>query len=482
MENKCSNAKFNFFNIVLEKQRYYLLLPVQYKKCLFIGYLFYVILNSFLFTFANSQNKTSAANTTNTTGANASQQNKTSENETTPSVVITPNITANQTWKMTHSDFNPNIYFNGNYTKRNAYLIPDISLAENKTCFKAILPVIGLLSDYEQALLVKAALENEDSSRCIQCDIYSLDLMSAIKKELATTVKLFNIQSFSKRDPLRCMLDLALLNEKYVYENLGLAFDESHFANNSAQSSNKKDNVGNLIENNPAMVEALKNKSKNISTSGTNSNNSLEFVLRNMPNKTKTSLKAFLSPNTTEPTLTQLQKEISDFVYYQVISNQCAAEFLYDLELLLASRRRFFCAKINDMKQMGIQDNQGNIVAFKWTFEEAERITQLFNKLAGCKLIENLIYPQIFNKAYGIIAKTKACRAELEFAINQTQNAAETSTANKTGNNSTGRGLYFNDFESLVRTSKEFIFYCLNKLFNKFLCFFQIHVKGNITN
>lgn len=298
--------------------------------------------------------------------------------------------------------FNPNNYFNANYTKVQAYLIPETStLMKDKTCFQRMLPVISYLSDYEQALLVRAALLNQDPTRCIDCNYYSSNLMNAIKKELANAVKLLNIESYTKRDPLRCMLNLVAMGES--------ALNQNQAQQKQNQSAAAKANNTDFLAANATNINITVLPSNN--TQGTIDNKNIVLQSLNRP---------ILRGAAQGPLSSQVTQEVSDYLYYQALGNQCAAEFLYEAEMLLMDRRRYLCAKNDEMNNIAIFDSNNNIIAFKWTYKEAERMTDLFSNYAQCKSIENNIYPQVFNKAYGDLASNKPCQVEADLLFAQT--------------------------------------------------------------
>lgn len=101
----------------------------------------------------------------------------------------------------------------------------------------------------------------------------------------------------------------------------------------------------------------------------------------------------------------EIQNEITEFVYFQTVGNHCTAKFVKELSLLLAHRRRFFCASKDDIAKMGIFDDKENIVGFKWTIKEAQKITDLFNQFAECKSLDKNIYSQTFFKIRNFSAK-----------------------------------------------------------------------------
>lgn len=282
-----------------------------------------------------------------------------------------------QTQKREKASFDPNKYANSRFSKQTPALISEAKLL-NSTCFTQWLPAIALFSDYEQAILVQAALENEDNTRCINCKYYSANLLSIFKKDLASLIKLLNIESFSKRDPFRCLLGL-------------LAQQGESLAENSITD--------------------------------------------------------------------KVRENVSEYIYFQAVANQCAAQFLKELSLFLAQRRRFFCATKDQIRQMALFDEDQNIIAFKWTLKEAEKITFLFNNYAQCVSLKENLYPQTFNKVYGILANTQACELKWQKATlmqaggnftNEGLQGNETlgGGGNETGNVGFGRTLIGNIFEN----------------------------------
>jgi len=344
------------------------------KPPLYYSFLWLLVFISFL-EKANSQTLTPNPNTVPVTNPRAA--------------VIIPIIAVQTTNNIPNSDFNPNIYFNANYTKIQPYLVPEAtSLLADRACFQRLVPVIGYLSDFEQALLVRAALQNQDNTRCFDCDYYSNNLMNAIKKELANAVKFLNIESYTKRDPMRCMLNLISMGES------------------TGNSQNQQQTIVAQTDN-------------------TDRANFLPGVTtQNMMDNQNVVLKSINSPNlqaaVQEPLSAEVAKEFSDYLYYQALGNQCAAEFLYEVQILLMDRRRYLCARNDDMINIANFDSNNKIIAFKWTYKEAEKMTDIFSKYAQCKSIENNIYPQVFNKANGILASNKPCAVEADMIINQT--------------------------------------------------------------
>jgi hypothetical protein len=223
--------------------------------------------------------------------------------------------------------------------------------------------------------------------------------MKAIKMELANAVKLLNIESYTKRDPLRCMLNLVLIGESNLNQ-----FQQQPFAiitQNQTASSNINDNIKFL----PANATKLNLGNQTNQSLAMGGNNTIVLQTINKP---------IFNESLQGPLSSQVVEDLSDFLYYQALGNQCAAEFLYQTEMLLMNRRRYLCAKNDDMKNISIFDSNNNIIAFKWTYKEAERMTDIFNKYSQCKSIENIIYPQVINKAYGDLAVNKPCMVEAD--------------------------------------------------------------------
>ena len=346
-------------------------IPIFQKKILYFFLYIFIFLN--IFSLTNTQDKNL---TVNDTLKNATS-NETLKNTSTPTAPITEigPIKTNVT------EFNPNIYFNANYLKQTPSFINETNLVTT-SCFNSLKPIIGLLSDYEQALLIRSSLDNNDQTRCFNCTIYTASLINSIKKETASLVNLLNMESYSRRDPLRCLLNIIL----------------SPFAKPAEINSASPP----VPQSKPPLVIPR------------NFMNRTEVIIPNQPNisnqNNTPSSDLTLPLEFDNKTINMINNEISEFIYYQGLSNQCMAKFLLSLGEVLNERRRFFCAKIDDMNKMGIFDDKKNLIGFKWTYKETERITDMFNKLFQCKSLENIIYPQTFNKIYGIIGKSKTCQ------------------------------------------------------------------------
>jgi len=243
-----------------------------------------------------------------------------------------PTITASDI-----KNFDPKKYYNGNFVKVNPSLIPEVRLA-NATCFQTMLPAITYLSDFEQAVLVKSSLQNQDNSRCIDCKFYIDNLPNILKKDLATFAQLLNFQSWNNRDPLRCLLS-------YIYFGEG----------NTSVIPNSVNNKNSILSQDPMIKGA--------------------------------------------------QQELSEYVYAQTIGNHCASKFIRDAAYIFAERKRFFCAKNEDLENMAIYNKEMKITGFKYTLQEVEKLTDIFNNFVQCKSLEKIVYPQAINKAYSFLAE-----------------------------------------------------------------------------
>lgn len=317
--------------------------------------------------------------------------------------VLTTNPAATTAQITLSTNFNPNIYYNANYTKIEPSIIPEaLTLSKDRPCFQRLLPVIGYFSDYEQALLVRAALQNTDNTRCFDCNFYTSNLMNAIEKELANAVNLLNIESYTKRDPMRCMLNLISTGESTLNPQTGQIQQNTNIAAPQTSIADKTKflppNASNMPNMSPAAHEMMENKN---------------VVLQNV---NKATLRVEPQGQLSE----QVAQEVSDYLYYQALGNQCSAEFLYETEMLLMDRRRYLCARNDDMKNIAIFDSNNDIIAFKWTYKEAEKMTDIFNSYSQCKSVENNIYPQVMNKAYGVLASNKPCQIESDMIMDQT--------------------------------------------------------------
>jgi len=316
-------------------------------------------------------NETQSPQLTNATSNNDTNKNATGllnetslafTNQTSNETQTPANITTEKPSVL--GELEPNNYFNANFTKIQPSFIPEIIQA-NATCFQKLLPVIAYLSDYEQAILVKASIKNKEENRCIDCQYYIDNFLKILKKDLASIVTLLNVESFSKREPLKCFLNQVSKAEG------------NSFSQNQAQNSSENINQTNLNNQQNSIID-------------------------------------------------QIQELISDYLYFQALSNKCTANFVKDLGYLLAQRRRFFCAKNEDIQKMGITDENNNIISFKWTSKEAEQITDLFNNFAQCKSLENIIYPQTFNKANSILTKSGNCKIENQNLLKSSSSGNQT--------------------------------------------------------
>lgn len=295
----------------------------------------------------------------------------------------------NTSVNINNTNFDPNIYYNTNFTKLKASYIPEISLVTNLACFKTLLPVIGLLSDYEQAILVKAALQNTDQNRCIDCQFYSNNLINVAKKELATAIQFQYISSFTKREPLRCLLNIVNFIE-----------------NNTTRSGSNNVIFPNLVTS-PVNITGTNITNEQLNQTRRNFTNE-NIVLQGSRDRSKINSRPFLNK------ITQI---VNDFIYFQTLTNKCASVFLYQVEMLLMNRRRYFCARLNDFRNISIYDSNNQIMGFKWTYKESEILSDIFRNYAECKSFENIIYPQVINKAFGIIASNSPCNVKGEILV-----------------------------------------------------------------
>lgn len=139
----------------------------------------------------------------NTSGVNAT--NLTLVNTTIVNATLSANATS-----ATCNVVDPTIYLNGNYTKTAPSFIPQISqIPSTNTCFDKFRNIIGYLNDYEQAALVNAALCNNNTDRCFDCDTYSRYIVVAVTNEVKNIANQVGVTSQKDRAPLSCLYSVA---------------------------------------------------------------------------------------------------------------------------------------------------------------------------------------------------------------------------------------------------------------------------------
>jgi hypothetical protein len=271
----------------------------------------------FLNNLTNITNTTNTTITTNLTNLNDSTLNRTSSN-----ISITTNIT-NMTGLTNITDPLMKKYLNGTFLKTSPSLIPE--MAQNNTeCFVKLRSIIGYFSDFEQALLLRAAKENKESNRCFDCEFYFKNLPTVFERQMKFLSDKLSGEQVKRRDALKCLF------------NIGMGRLDS------------------------------------------NLNNSLSDQLMN-------------------------------YMYIRGETNQCLALFLSDMGKILFLRRRFICAKLDDMNIMSVKDTSGNIVGFKWTDEEARNMTNSFVTLTQCVNKDRYTLPQVVVNSISTLAMSSNC-------------------------------------------------------------------------